>query len=213
MLRVMKILRIIKLLGYRFFYRIRYAHVYKMVQLKSLPNIEKLELMTQLVLDTKVNQLLQDHKQIPFDCMDILKIYEKNPSANITELYKSIVTVAESLAVKKSDINDSIYYMLGVLNRFYKTQLSEVEYEILEEQHNLNFDVIDIDNSISQNLNAIKELQNKIKALTLEKAELTLKGNRKRVKLLKYKEMLNILYNTYEKELKGISDDCNLYWK
>ena len=71
----------------------------------------------------------------------------------------------------------------------------------------------DIDNSISQNLNAIKELQNKIKALTLEKAELTLKGNRKRVKLLKYKEMLNILYNTYEKELKGISDDCNLYWK
>lgn len=213
MLRVMKILRIIKLLGYRFFYRIRYAHVYKMVQLKSLPNIEKLELMTQLVLDTKVNQLLQDHKQIPFDCMDILKIYEKNPSANITELYKSIVTVAESLAVKKSDINDSIYYMLGVLNRFYKTQLSEVEYEILEEQHNLNFDVIDIDNSISQNLNAIKELQNKIKSLTLEKAELTLKGNRKRVKLLKYKEMLNILYNTYEKELKGISDDCNLYWK
>lgn len=213
MLRVMKVIRIIKLLSYRFFYKIRYAHVYKLIQLKSLPNIEKLEQMTQLVLDTKVNQLLQDHKQIPFDCIDILKIYEKNPSANITELYKSIVTVAESLAVKKSDINDSIYYMLGVLNRFYKTQLSEVEYEILEEQHNLNFDVIDIDNSISQNLNAIKELQNKIKSLTLEKAELTLKGNRKRVKLLKYKEMLNILYNTYEKELKGISDDCNLYWK
>jgi methionine synthase I (cobalamin-dependent) len=103
--------------------------------------------------------------------------------------------------------------MLGVLNRFYKTQISDADYEIQEEQHNLNFNVVDIDNAIAQNLNTIKDLQNKIKALTLEKTELILKGNRKRVKLLKYKEMLDILYNTYEKELKGISDDCNLYWK
>jgi len=213
MLRVMKVIRIIKLLSYRFFYKIRYAHVYKLIQLKSLPNIEKLEQMTQLVLDTKVNQLLQDHKQIPFDCIDIFKIYEKNPSKNVTELYKSIITVAESLNVTKSDINNSVYYMLGVLNRFYKTQISDADYEIQEEQHNLNFNVVDIDNAIAQNLNTIKDLQNKIKALTLEKTELILKGNRKRVKLLKYKEMLDILYNTYEKELKGISDDCNLYWK